>query len=188
METLVAADSLLNMECPDALSLEQHYSKTHSQHDSSAHKQVEDGPAVPFPFELRDSRRLFLEALNSLLLFFITSVCAPLQPSPCYHLWVMSSLLQPLRWLCQHRRLWELLMSSSGPLCTQSSPLHSFSRRNGVSLWASASLKWSHVLSHYFTMTENTAALFNHYFRSKTETSEARVSHSRHYSEERQVQ
>nr|XP_046265162.1 ETS-related transcription factor Elf-1-like isoform X2 [Scatophagus argus] len=28
METLVAADSLLNMDCPDALSLEQHYSQT----------------------------------------------------------------------------------------------------------------------------------------------------------------
>lgn len=32
METLVAADSLLSMECPDTcpLSLEQHYSKKHS--------------------------------------------------------------------------------------------------------------------------------------------------------------
>ncbi|XP_026229906.1 ETS-related transcription factor Elf-1-like isoform X2 [Anabas testudineus] len=29
METLVAADSLLNMDCPDALSLEQHYSQTY---------------------------------------------------------------------------------------------------------------------------------------------------------------
>lgn len=30
METLVAADSLLNMECSDTLSLEQHYSKLHA--------------------------------------------------------------------------------------------------------------------------------------------------------------
>lgn len=187
METLVAADSLL-MECPDSLSLEQHYSKMHRS-DSSAHKQGERAPAVPLHFELCDSRMLFLDALNSSLLFFIKSVCVPLQPRPYYHLWVMSSLLQLLRWLCQQRGLWELLMSSSGPLCTRSRLLNSFSQRNGVSLLATASLKLSCVLSNYLTVTEKKMLFFLYnYFRPKTETSEARVSHSRHYSEEGQVQ
>lgn len=80
-------------------------------------------------------------------------------------------------------------MSSSGPLCTQSSLLNSFSQRNGVSLLASASLKSSYVLSNYFTMTEKSHFFFFfNYFRPKAKTSEARVSHSRHYSEEGQVQ
>ena len=111
-----------------------------SEHDSSAHKQGEDVP-VPLHFQLCDSRMLFLDTLNSLLLFFIKSVCSPPQPRPYYHLWVMSLLLQLLRWLCQQRGLWEWLMSSGGLFCTQSSLLHSFSQRNEVSLLASASLK-----------------------------------------------
>lgn len=52
-------------------------------------------------------------------------------------------------------------MSSSGPLCTQSSLLNSFSQRNGVSLLASASLKSSYVLSNYFTMTEKSHFFFS---------------------------
>lgn len=150
-----------------------------SLHDSSAHKEGEDAPAVPLHSELCDSAVLFLDALNSLLLSFIKSVCAPplpLQPRPCYHLWVMSSLLQLLRWLCRQRGLWELLGSSSGPLCTRSSLLHSFSQRNGVSLLASARLKLSHVLSNYFAMPEQKLPFFPNYFRPKTETSEARIS------------
>lgn len=157
-------------------------------HDLSAHKEGEDAPAVPLHPELCDSAVLFLDALNSSLLSFIKSVCAPLQPRPYYHLWVMSSLLQLLRWLCQQRGLWELLVSSSGPPCTWSSLLHSFSQGNGVSLWASASLKLSHVLSNYFIITEQKLLFFPNYFRPKAETSEARISHSRHHSEEGQVQ
>lgn len=50
METLVAADSLLNMECPDTLSLEQHYSThthTHLTSYSSVHQRAEDAPLMP---------------------------------------------------------------------------------------------------------------------------------------------
>lgn len=51
-------------------------------HNLSAHEEGEDAPAVPLYIELCDSGMLFLDALNSLLLFFIKSVCAPHPSSP----------------------------------------------------------------------------------------------------------
>lgn len=87
METLVAADSLLNMECPDTLSLEQHYSKpTHG----SAHKLTWlectpmgwRCPSCAFTFWVSWQQNvIFLDTVDTLLLFFIKSVCAP-HPAP----------------------------------------------------------------------------------------------------------
>lgn len=75
METLVAADSLLNMECPDTLSLEQHYSThthTHLALNSSVHRRVKDALLMP----------LFLKLSLVWLLFPIKSVYAHHASSP----------------------------------------------------------------------------------------------------------
>lgn len=166
METLVAADSLLNMECPDALSLEHYSESTHEQTHTWVHTQRHTN-CVKMPqyclcflmWDTSDCERLFLDMAVTVLFDFIKSVSAQPQPRPSYRHWVSSLLLLP-RWLCQQRGLWGLLISLSGPHCTQRNQRHSCSPRKEVS--GSNQLFWNCITACVIILQTHKWAILIH--------------------------
>lgn len=175
METLVAADSLLNMDCGDALSLEQHYCKC--WHRVKMHFK----PSLLFFLRCRTcliERCYFQTPGHSSASFHHICLCPPAAQT---FLASLDDVITPVTQVTVSKGVVEAVEQS------QWHPL----RKPVAQLQSKKRGQFYQLIWGYLLIILNICQSLMCFFcpcRQKTSTSEGRVSHTRYYSKEGQIQ